>query len=93
MLKANDFQPVALEDRDSFARITSSFPRATATTPSHMVCWNDYAHYRYAYVEDCIILCSTIEGKTRYRMPIGPRNPIFFESCWRWQRRARKRCL
>ena len=26
-------------------------------------------------VEGCIVLCSTIAGMTRYRPPIGPRNP------------------
>lgn len=40
-----------------------------------MVCWNNYAHYRYAYLEENIVISSTIEGKTYYRSPIGPHNP------------------
>jgi hypothetical protein len=43
-----------------------------------MACWNHYAHYEYAYIEGSIILASTIEGKTRFRPPIGPRDPALF---------------
>jgi hypothetical protein len=40
-----------------------------------MVCWNHYAHYRYAYIEGNIVLSTTFDGRTRYRPPIGQRNP------------------
>jgi hypothetical protein len=36
-----------------------------------MVCWNHYAHYRYAVWNDAIVLSSTIDDTTRYRAPIG----------------------
>ena len=39
-----------------------------------MVCWNHYANYRYAYVDGSVLLSSTIDGVTRFRPPIGPRN-------------------
>jgi hypothetical protein len=40
-----------------------------------MVCWNHYAHYEYAYSDGCIVLKSTIDGKSTFRPPIGPGNP------------------
>ncbi len=40
-----------------------------------MICWNSYAHYRYAYLRENILISSTIEGKTSFRTPIGPRDP------------------
>ncbi|OPY51073.1 MAG: hypothetical protein A4E49_02357 [Methanosaeta sp. PtaU1.Bin112] len=76
MLSAADFKPVTLSDRDLFLHHYQSYPQEHSdNTFTNMVCWNDYAHYRYAYIEGCIILSSTIENRTRYRPPIGPRNP------------------
>lgn len=76
MLKDSDFRPVSLEDRDFFARHYERFPQVHSdNTFTNMVCWNPYAHYRYACVRDCIVLSSTIEGMTRYRPPIGPHDP------------------
>ena len=40
-----------------------------------MVCWNHYANYSYAHVGDNVVLASTIDGKTRFRPPMGPQNP------------------
>jgi hypothetical protein len=76
MLKTSDFRPVALQDRDLFFQHYRSFPQQHSdNTFSNMVCWNHYAHYRYAFYQDNIALSSTIDGKTRYRPPIGPRKP------------------
>ncbi|MDD4162584.1 MAG: phosphatidylglycerol lysyltransferase domain-containing protein [Methanothrix sp.] len=76
MLSAANFKPVALSDRDFFRAHYSSYPQVHSdNTFTNMVCWNDYAHYRYAFVEGCIVLSSSIAGMTRYRPPIGPRNP------------------
>lgn len=76
MLSTSDFKPVTLADRDFFVKHYQRFPQSHSdNTFTNMVCWNDYAHYRYAYVEDCIILCSTIAELTRFRPPIGPYNP------------------
>jgi hypothetical protein len=44
-------------------------------TFTNMVCWNHYAHYRYAYVRDSLLIMSTIDGVPRFRPPIGPRDP------------------
>ncbi len=75
MLSVADFKPVTLSDRDLFRQHYQSFPQVHSdNTFTNMICWNDYAHYRYAYMEGCLVLCSTIAEMTRYRPPIGPRN-------------------
>ncbi|NPV63129.1 MAG: DUF2156 domain-containing protein [Methanotrichaceae archaeon] len=75
-MKDSDFKPVALQDRDLFQRHYLAFPQQHSdNTFVNMVCWNHYAHYRFAFEQDCIVLSSTIDGKTRFRPPIGPRDP------------------
>ncbi len=72
MLNNADFKPVTLDDRDIFINHYERFPQVHSdNTFTNMVCWNHYAHYRYYFNEDCIVLSSTIDGKTRYRPPIG----------------------
>jgi hypothetical protein len=40
-----------------------------------MICWNPYAHYRYALLKENLLISSTIDGKTSFRPPVGPRDP------------------
>ncbi|MGA9141791.1 MAG: phosphatidylglycerol lysyltransferase domain-containing protein [Methanocella sp.] len=76
MLSLNDFRPVRLEDRDFFAALYAKYPQVHSdNTFTNMACWNHYAHYSYAQVNDSVIIASTIEGITRFRPPIGPRDP------------------
>ena len=81
MLEQEDFQPVTLADRDFFARHYALYPQTHSdNTFTNMVCWNHYAHYRYAYVNRNLVLASTIDGITRFRPPIGPRDPALLKS-------------
>jgi uncharacterized protein len=76
MLTQDDFKPVTLADREFFTRHYALYPQTHSdNTFTNMVCWNHYAHYTFAYSEKCIILASTIGSITRFRPPIGPRNP------------------
>jgi hypothetical protein len=76
MLSAEDFSPVTLQDRAFFKDHYFRYPQVHSdNTFTNMVCWNHYAHYRYVFVEGSVILSSTIDGRTRFRLPIGPRNP------------------
>ncbi|MEN6443144.1 MAG: phosphatidylglycerol lysyltransferase domain-containing protein [Methanoregula sp.] len=76
MLKQDDFIPVTLADRDFFAQHYARYPQTHSdNTFTNMVCWNHFAHYRYAYVNGNVILASTIDGITRFRAPIGPHDP------------------
>ncbi|MFA4878147.1 MAG: phosphatidylglycerol lysyltransferase domain-containing protein [Methanoregula sp.] len=81
MLRQEDFRPVTLADRSFFEQHYSRYPQVHSdNTFTNMVCWNHYAQYTYAYVEKNVILASTIEGVTRFRAPIGPRNPTLLRS-------------
>ncbi|MEI7857761.1 MAG: phosphatidylglycerol lysyltransferase domain-containing protein [Methanomicrobiales archaeon] len=81
MLTQDDFQPVTLSNRDFFQQHYAHYPQTHSdNTLTNMVCWNHYAHYQYAFVEKNVILASTIDGITRFRPPIGPREPALLRS-------------
>ena len=76
MLSLDDFRPVRLEDRGFFAAHYAKYPQVHSdNTFTNMACWNHYAHYRFAFVRDSVLIASTIGGVTRFRPPIGPRDP------------------
>ncbi|MDD1705557.1 MAG: phosphatidylglycerol lysyltransferase domain-containing protein [Methanoregulaceae archaeon] len=76
MLSSSDFSPVTLADRHLFLSHYRKFPQVHSdNTFTNMICWNPYAHYRYAHVNENLLISSTIEGKTSFRPPIGPRDP------------------
>ncbi|MDD1676920.1 MAG: phosphatidylglycerol lysyltransferase domain-containing protein [Methanomicrobiales archaeon] len=71
-----DFFPVTLGEKELFQTVyRSNPPDHSDNNFTNMVCWNHYAHYEYAYSGGCIILKSTIDGKSTFRPPIGPENP------------------
>jgi uncharacterized protein len=81
MISQQDFKPVTLADRHFFEKHYAKYPQVHSdNTFTNMVCWNHYAHYTYAYIEGNVILASTIDGITRFRAPIGPRNPALLKS-------------
>jgi hypothetical protein len=81
MLSIDDFEPVTMENRSVFVNHYRSYPQTHSdNTFTNMVCWNHYAHYRYASVNGSIILSSTIDGVTRFRPPIGRRDLVLAES-------------
>jgi len=76
MLAEADFRPVRLEDREFFVRHYAEYPQEHSdNTFTNMVCWNHYAAYEYAYIRGSVVLKSTIEGRSRFRPPIGPNDP------------------
>ena len=80
MISQEDFRPVTLDDRLFFENHYARYPQVHSdNTFTNMVCWNHYAHYTWAYVEKNVILASTIDGVTRFRVPIGPRNPALLK--------------
>lgn len=74
-LVPKDFRPVTLEDKNVFWDHYRKYPQIHSdNTFANMICWNHYAHYRYARKMDNIVISSTIEGHTKFRPPIGPRD-------------------
>jgi len=85
MLKQENFRPVTLADRAFFEAHYAKYPQSHSdNTFTNMVCWNHFAQYRYAYVNGNVILASTIEGITRFRPPIGPRDPALMKDLLRF---------
>lgn len=81
MLRQDDFRPVTLADRAFFEKHYAVYPQLHSdNTFTNMVCWNHFAGYTFAYVEKNLILASTIGSVTRFRPPIGPRNPALLRS-------------
>jgi hypothetical protein len=75
LLSSDDFKPVTLADRPLFGHHYARFPQVHSdNTFSNMVCWNHYAHYKFAFTRHNLILSSTIDGRTKFRPPIGPRD-------------------
>jgi uncharacterized protein len=84
MLSQADFKPVTLADRAFFEEHYTKYPQVHSdNTFTNMVCWNHFAHYTYAFVEKNVIIASTIGSVTRFRPPIGPRNPALLRSLLR----------
>jgi len=80
MLTRADFSPVTMEDRPLFVSHYQRFPQVHSdNTFTNMVCWDSYAHYRFAHVRDSIIISSTIAGRTKFRPPIGRYDPELLE--------------
>lgn len=76
MLGQTDFKPVTLADRAFFERHYALYPQTHSdNTFTSMVCWNHFMHYKYAYVNENLILSCTAGGVTRLHPPIGPRDP------------------
>ncbi|WAC05511.1 MAG: phosphatidylglycerol lysyltransferase domain-containing protein [Methanoregula sp.] len=76
MLALEDFKPVTLKDRTFFSDHYARYPQTHSdNTFTNMVCWSHYAGYKYAVVNGSVILSSTIDGTTRFRPPIGSRDP------------------
>ncbi|MDD1714808.1 MAG: phosphatidylglycerol lysyltransferase domain-containing protein [Methanoregulaceae archaeon] len=75
MLEPDDFRPVTLDDKQVFADHYQRYPpEHSDNTFANIICWNHYAHYCYARKAGAIILSSTIEGRTKFRPPLGPMN-------------------
>ncbi len=80
MLKLSQFRPVTFNEQVLFRDHYSRYPQVHSDNLfSNMLCWNHYANYACLQVEGAIVLCSTIQGKTRFRPPIGPRDPDILE--------------
>lgn len=82
MLTINDFKKIHLDDKSVFNTHYQSFP------PSHsgelfstMVSWNHYVEYRYAQVENDIIILSIGKNRAVLHPPSGKHNANLFKQC------------
>ncbi|WOF15732.1 DUF2156 domain-containing protein [Methanoplanus sp. FWC-SCC4] len=72
MLDINDFKLVEISDYDFFKNFYTKYPRQHSDNSfTNMICWNDYATYKYLHINDAVIISSTIEGEISFRGPFG----------------------
>ena len=72
MLSIDDFKPLTLQDKPLFDNHYKKFP------PFHsdqlfttMISWNEYAHYHYTFVNNHLIIMTSINNQVQFRHPIG----------------------
>jgi hypothetical protein len=76
-----DFKSVTLADRAFFDSHYALYPQThSSNTFTNMICWNHFSNYRYAYVNGNVIISTTAAGVTRFRPPIGPRDPALMHA-------------
>jgi len=80
MLSIDDFKLISLEDKPIFDKNYEKYP------PSHsdnvfttLISWIEYSKYKYALVEDSIIIMSNINNQIQFRPPSGEKNKNLFE--------------
>lgn len=72
MIDIDDFRGVTLKDKEFFRDFFSRHPpKHSDNTFATMICWSDYAHYRYLKIGDAIIISSEIDGDYSFRGPFG----------------------
>lgn len=77
VISAADFQPVTLADQELFRQQYITYPQVHSDNSfANMICWRDFAGYRFARAGESIVLSSTIGGATKFRCPIGPDDPV-----------------
>jgi hypothetical protein len=72
MLSSDDFLPVTLEDKHIFDKFYEKYP------PPHsdyvfttLISWIEYANYKFAKINDNLIIMTDQKNARRYRPPIG----------------------
>ncbi|ADN36629.1 Uncharacterized conserved protein UCP018688 [Methanolacinia petrolearia DSM 11571] len=72
MIDIKDFRDVTLKDKAFFKDFFSKYPseHSDNTFPT-MVCWSEYAHYRFVNVGGAVIISSEIDGDYSFRGPFG----------------------
>lgn len=72
MININDFRDVTLDNKEFFRNFFSRYPSDHSdNTFATMICWSDYAHYRFVNIGDAVIFSSEIEGDYSFRGPFG----------------------
>lgn len=72
MIDIDDFRDVTLKDKDFFKQFFSRYPSVHSdNTFSTMVCWSEYARYRFLTSGDAVVISSEIDGDYSFRGPFG----------------------
>lgn len=72
MIDIKDFKEVTYKEKELFRDFFKRYPpEHSDNTFATMVCWSEYAHYRYLKIGDALIISSEIEGDFSFRGPFG----------------------
>ena len=74
----DDFKPIELIDKDIFSRqYQKNPPQHSDYCFTTMVSWKSFMGYYYAIIEDILVIMTKLDGKTRFRPPIGAPSQVF----------------
>jgi uncharacterized protein len=80
MICFDDFKKITLEDKKVFDELYSRYPIVHSdycfTT---LISWMKYTNSRFYVGDDAILLSTEIEGKVRFRPPLGKQNASVFD--------------
>ena len=80
MLSIDDFKLISLEDKPIFDKHYEKYPPFHSDNVfTTLVSWIEYSKYKYAFVEDSIIIFSNIKNQIQFRPPSGKKNKELFE--------------
>lgn len=72
MIDINDFSDVTLDDKEFFRDFFSRYPSQHSDNSfATMICWSEYAHYRFVNIGDAVVISSEIDGDLSFRGPFG----------------------
>jgi hypothetical protein len=80
MLSIDDFKLITLDDKTLFDKHYEKYPPVHSDNVfTTLISWMEYSKYKYAYVDDNLIICSEIKYQFQLRPPSGKRNKDLFD--------------
>ena len=72
MLSIDDFQPITLKDKPVFDKHYEKYPTTHSDNVfTTLISWMEYAGYHFAFLDDNLLIYSTINNQIRFRPPSG----------------------
>jgi len=79
MLSMDDFKLISLDDKTLFDKHYKKYPPVHSDNIfTTLISWVEYSKYKYAFVEENIVLLSNIKNQIQFRPPSGERRKNLF---------------
>ena len=83
-LSIDDFKPIKLEDKHLFDKHYEKYPPVHSDNLfTTMISWREYGKYKYAFLEDNLIIMSQVKNQVQFRPPSGKRKKEVFDKVLR----------
>ncbi len=80
MLSMDDFKLITLDDKELFDEHYKKFPPGHSDNNfTTLISWMEYSKYKYAFVNDNIIIMSNIKNQIQFRPPSGEKRKELFD--------------